>query len=162
MGSKKEAVARSGYIIFRRCNDIVHPIYWNSRRLRRVARSSATAEILSAADATDRALYLARLCKEICYAHSVSQVTDSRGLFELVATNREPQESLNKIDLAAMRAAFDDGAISAVRWIPGYYMAADALTKDNRTVRIVITVVWSGLGFSICAENCRDHSTSYR
>jgi len=143
MGSKKEAVARSGYIIFRRCNDIVHPIYWNSRRLRRVARSSATAEILSAADATDRALYLARLCKEICYAHSVSQVTDSRGLFELVATNREPQESLNKIDLAAMRAAFDDGAISAVRWIPGYYMAADALTKDNRTAAAFLNRILS-------------------
>jgi len=133
MGSKKDDAARGGFIIFRRSGDIVHPIIWNSRRLRRVARSSATAEILSAADAVDKALYLSALCAEIHYAHAVAQATDSRGLWELIATQKEPQESLNKIDLATMRAAFETSAVNTVRWIPGYYMVADALTKDDRT-----------------------------
>ncbi len=39
--------------------DVAHPIYWSSRKLRRVARSTSTAEILAAADAVDMALYLA-------------------------------------------------------------------------------------------------------
>jgi len=32
-----------------------------------------------------------------------------------------------------MRAAFETGAVNNVSWIPGYYMVADALTKDDRT-----------------------------
>ncbi len=37
------------------------PLYWSSRKLRRVARSSSTAEILAAADAVDMASYLSAL-----------------------------------------------------------------------------------------------------
>lgn len=132
MGTKKDDAARGGFIIFRCNGKISHPIYWHSRKLRRVARSSATAEILSAADAMDKAAYLSVLTKEIYKAHNVHQFTDSRGLFNLIATTKEPEESRNKIDLASMRAAFEDGITTSVRWIPGYYMVADALTKDNR------------------------------
>lgn len=52
---------REGFIIFRRYQDIVHPIYWISRKIRRAARSSATAETIAASDAMDSALYLRAL-----------------------------------------------------------------------------------------------------
>jgi len=64
-GSKKDEAARGGFILFRRHGDTVHPIYWSSRRLRRVARSSSTAEILSAADAVDKSYYISALAAEV-------------------------------------------------------------------------------------------------
>lgn len=47
MVTQKKGTARGRYIMFRRCGEIFNPIFWASRRLRRVARSSGTAEIIA-------------------------------------------------------------------------------------------------------------------
>ena len=130
--SKDGLNSREGFIIFRRLNDYVHPIYWMSRKLRRIARSSSTAEILGASDALDKGLYLSALLKEIHYAHSVDLTNDSKSLFSLATAISEPAESLNKLDLAVIRSSFETGALRRVSWSPGYYLIADALTKNNR------------------------------
>lgn len=49
MAPANEEKGRSGYLIFRRQGDVTHAIHWRFRKLRRVARSSTTAEILSTA-----------------------------------------------------------------------------------------------------------------
>ena len=100
MISKGDCGAREGYIIFRRSGDAVHPLYWISRKLRRVARSSSTAEILAAADACDKAMYIRCLLHEIHYSHTITMSTDSRSTFNLVTKIKEPEESMNKVDLA--------------------------------------------------------------
>ncbi len=132
MSAKAEGGSRGGFIVFRRSGDTVHPIYWSSRKLKRVARSSSTAEILAAADAIDMASHLVALAEELTYCHKIEFTTDSRSLFNLASTTKEPTERLNKTDLSAIRESFDDGAIRRINWCPGYYLVADALTKDNR------------------------------
>lgn len=57
-GNDKE---REGYIMFRRFDDVIHPIQRAAARLRRVARSSGTAGTLAAADAISSGLYLKAL-----------------------------------------------------------------------------------------------------
>eukprot|EP00171_Calliarthron_tuberculosum_P001417 IDg1417t1 len=133
MGGKKENGGRGGFIVFRRSGTIVHPIYWSARKLRRVARSSTTAEILAAADAVSMALYLQEVQAELTYRPGVELTVDSHSVFNLSTSTKQPEEALNKIDLAAMREAFHPRKLRAVNWCPGYYLCADALTKDNRT-----------------------------
>eukprot|EP00171_Calliarthron_tuberculosum_P023568 IDg23568t1 len=138
--------ARGAFMIFRRCGDIVHPIHWSSRKLRRVARSSSTAEILAAAEGADSALYIASLLKELLYSHNVVLASDSRSFFNLATTLREPEERRNKIDLAAIREAYDKGLIHSIRWIPGHYLACDALTKSNHaTGALLLKILRKGL-----------------
>ena len=132
MESKNEKHTRGGYIIFRRNSETTRPIFWLSRRLRRVARSSSTAEISSAADALGEAHYLNCLVGEIYKESQLDCTTDSRSLFQLIATNKQPEESYNKIDLACMREMFENGQVHRIPWISGTYLVADALTKDNR------------------------------
>ena len=45
---------------------------------------------------------------------------------------KNTEEARNSIDLAAMREAFNHGYLNEIAWSPGYYIVADALTKDNR------------------------------
>lgn len=127
-----ETRGRSGHIIFRRQGQIVHPIQWSARKLRRVARSSATAEILSAAEAMSNGLYLREVMAEICTIPHVELTVDSTSLQSLSTSIKEPEERLNKVDLAAIREAFDNGELNAVHWCPGPKLLSDALTKDNR------------------------------
>lgn len=85
MATADEA-ARGGFLIFRRCGDIVHPIYWIARKLKRVARSSSTAELLSASDDTNELAYYQTLLAEIMYHHPAESDFDSRSLYDLTTT----------------------------------------------------------------------------
>eukprot|EP00171_Calliarthron_tuberculosum_P018277 IDg18277t1 len=140
-GGKKDESARGGFVIFRRNGDTTHPIYWSARKLRRVARSSSTAEILSAADTTDMLSYLQHLLAELTYTPKTELTSDSRSVFSLVTSTKQPTEALNRIDIAAMREAFSNCSLRAVNWCPGYYLVADALTKDNRTTACLLLKV---------------------
>ena len=134
MAKKNGEKSRAGFIIFRRNGDMVHPIHWSSRNLRRVARSSSTAELLSAADALDSALYLQAVHAEVSYEPEINLSSDSKSLCSLIPTIKEPEESLNKVDLAALRESYQRRLLKSVSWTPGHYMIADALTKENRVI----------------------------
>jgi len=138
--SNKDLGSRGGYIIYRRFGDITHPIMWQSRKLRRVARSSSTAEILAAASAVDMGIFLREVIAELTGDDSVTVelTTDSRSVFNLVTSTKMPEENANRVDLAAMREYFEKRKLHAVNWCPGYYIVADALTKDNRTIAALL------------------------
>ncbi len=133
-----ETKGREGHIIFRRCGNTVHPIQWSARYLRRVARSSATAEILAAAEAMSNGLYIKSIMLELKLPTLAELTVDSTSLLSLSTTVKEPEERLNKVDLAAIREAYDDGALHAVHWCPGQKLVADALTKDNRNTAAIL------------------------
>lgn len=132
MAAVGETKGRGGYIIFRRSNHVVHPIQWSARKLRRVARSSVTAEVLGAADAMSNGLYIREILAELDDAPQTELTVDSSALQSLSTSVKEPEERYNKVDLAAIREAYDDGLLNAVYWCPGTKLLADALTKDNR------------------------------
>lgn len=53
-----------GLILFWRSGEILHAIGWTSELARRVAHSTSTAEIFSAADNTDKLTYFKHLVRE--------------------------------------------------------------------------------------------------
>lgn len=79
------------------------------------------------------ALYLQKLLSEILYPHNTELIVDSRSTFKLATSTKEPEEALNKVDISAIRQAFNQNDLQAISWCPGYFLVADALTKDNRT-----------------------------
>lgn len=129
-----QANVREGYIIFRRSGDSTHPISWTSRRARRVARSTSTAELLAAADAVDKVTYLKHLLEELQSSQTTELVVDSRSIFSLCSTMKEPEEAKNKIILATIREEHNEQSLSTIRWTPGAAHLADALTKENPVI----------------------------
>ncbi len=133
MAGKKEGGTRGAFVIFRSAGDVVHTIHWYSRELKRVPRSSSTAQILAPANALDMALDVRCLLRELAHDNDVKLATDSRSFFKLATTTKEPEEAQKTIDLAAIRRSFEKGQLGAVVWSPRYYVVADALTKDSPT-----------------------------
>lgn len=138
MAKASEGGARGAYVIMRRLGDVTHPIHWSAKKLRRVARSSSTAELLAASDAVSSLTYLQALLSELTYHHKGYMFVDSRALANLATTIREPVEPENKIDLAYIRERFIPTGISAFGWIPGHYNISDGMTKDNRTTAALL------------------------
>ena len=87
-GNKSDNYSREGYTIFWRSNDMTHPIFWQSRQILRIARSSSNAEISSAADAVDKSNYLRTLLSEIYSETQLACGTDSRSLYQPIPTNK--------------------------------------------------------------------------
>lgn len=132
MDKAQEEKGRSGYIISRRHGDISYPINWSARKLRRVARSSTTAEILAAAEAMCMGLYMRAVIAELLLAPAVELTTDSRSLMALATSIGEHEERLKKVDLAVILEEYDNATLHAIHWSPGPTRLTDAITKDNR------------------------------
>lgn len=133
MSKASEGGGRGAFVIVRRSGDVIHPIYWSARKLRRMARSSSTAELLAASDAANALVYLKELLSEITYRPDAALLVDSRSLMNLATSVREPIEPLNKVDLAFLRENFLLSSINEIGWLPGYHNFADGMTKDNKT-----------------------------
>lgn len=86
VGTKKDDAARGGVISFRRNGDIVHPLFWLSCRLRRVARSCATAEILVDVDALDKAILHFCSCKRNSLFTLCGAYYGLKRIFKIIAT----------------------------------------------------------------------------
>ena len=56
---------------------------------------------------------------------------DSSSLHSLATSVKEPEEKYNKVDLAAIKEAFDEGKINAIHWCPGTKLIAYSLSKHN-------------------------------
>ncbi len=75
--------------------------------------------------------------------HDAELTVDSRTAFNLLTTTKDPEEKLNKADLAAVREAFKNSSLRAACWCPGYYIVADSMTKDNKTSDALLLKVLS-------------------
>lgn len=122
---------RLGFIIFCRCGSIAHLLHWDARKLRRVARSSATAEILAADETVDVLLYLQALLNDFYYLHTAGLVTDLKVTFEFSTSIRKYSVPINKVALATIQESFCTTLHFFIRWCLGSHHAADPLTKDN-------------------------------
>ena len=139
MAHKGEIKGRLGIIIVRRCGNVIHPLLWRAKKLQRVSRSSTTAEILAAADAVSCLMYLRHLLAEILDPPIAELTIDSKSLLHLSTTTKEPEEALNKVDIASVRENYDAGHLGVVRWSPGYLHIPDGLTKDNNVTAALLT-----------------------
>lgn len=133
---------RLDFIIYRRCGDVVHPLYWGLHKLVRVVRSSTTPEILAAAETADVLLHLQVLLKQFYFTYAASVVTNSKVTLELSTSIQATAGSLNKVGLETIKEAFRPIMLSAIRWCPGSHHADDTLTKNNR------------VGPHICCTSC--------
>lgn len=90
-------------------------------------------------------LYMREIISELCDPPKSELTVDSTSLQFLSTSIKEPEERLNKVDLAAIREAFDSRELNAVHWCPGPKLLSDALTKYNtRTSSILLTALESG------------------
>lgn len=141
MASAGGTKGRSGHIIFHPLRHIVLPIQWSARKLRRVTRISATAEILFAAQAMANGLYMREGIAELYELPQTELTVDSTSLQSLSTSIKAPEESFIKVDLASIREAFDNHELNAVHWCRDSKMLSDALTKDKRNIAALLLAV---------------------
>lgn len=121
---------------------------WQSKRLKRVARSSLAAESLAMSDCVDAAVYIATMYKELmfgCTSNSIpiEIVTDNKSLCDALQSKKVVTEKRLRIDIAALKESIENGSITSVTWVNTNEQLADCLTKEGASPHKLIDVLKS-------------------
>jgi Reverse transcriptase (RNA-dependent DNA polymerase) len=106
-------------------------IYWESRKVKRVCRSTLTGEVLSLGEAHDTAVWLRQLWFELSGSSlPIRIIVDSMGVMKNVLTTKLTTEKRRRIDLAVARQGLRRGEY-IMTWVPSRSNLSDALTKES-------------------------------
>jgi hypothetical protein len=106
-------------------------IYWESRKVKRVCRSTATGEILSLGECYNTAMWLRKIWHELTeQTLSVRLVVDSMGIAKSITTTKLPEKKRLRIDLAIVRQGLRRGDF-VLTWVPSRANLSDPLTKED-------------------------------
>ena len=125
-----------GFIVFLKGeNDRCCPLYWESKRIRRVVRSTIAAETLAATEGIDMAIYLSNILSQIIYNGKpncipVTLYVDNKSLFENVHSTKNVSEKRLRIDIAVMKELVDEKKLK-IKWVESKNQIADVLTKKG-------------------------------
>lgn len=126
--------SQGGFVIFlrddggKRC-----PVYWQSRKIRRVVKSTLSAEALALLECAETAVYLAKILHEIsdCGSLKIRCFTDNKSLVDALHSCRSVEDRRLRIDIAVLCDMLERGEVTEVAWVDTSGQLADCLTKKG-------------------------------
>ena len=142
--------SQGGFIIFL-CDseDNGAPIQWQSKKIRRVAKSTLAAECLAMEDAVDAAFYLKCVLLEILQA-SVENIRvecfiDNKSLYDNLHSSTNVKEEKRLIlDIALIKEMLQKNEINSVTLVESKEQLADCLTKQGASSEGLRDVIAAG------------------
>ena len=149
-GNLPDGGSQGGYLVFlvdedNQCNIII----WQSRRLKRIVRSTLAAETLAMCDGIDAALYISATYCGIVYSicsHElpIEVVTDNKSLFDALKSSKYVSDKRLRIDIGALKQLIANKDIDTIHWVRTREQLADALTKNGVFMGKLVDVVKTG------------------
>ena len=132
-GNVEDGHTQLGYIISLTDGKQRCPLWWKSRKARRIAKSTIEAEALSVGEVIEGLVYFNRLWEEVVGERKLEALvkTDSRTLMTAIKSSTGVSSKRLKFDIAAIRETIESGEIKEVQWIQGKRQIADVLTKSG-------------------------------
>ena len=144
-GNLPDGGSQGGYLMFLVGEDgTANLVSWQSRRIKRVARSTIAAETLSSVEAFEASTLIASQIQEIFNFKAkipITVVTDNESLANAVRTTTSVEEKRLRIDISALREALNRGELAGVKWVPTEDQLADCMTKQGAKIDKLLTVI---------------------
>ena len=146
-GNLADGGSQGGFVVFLRGeNGMINPVTWQSRKLRRVARSTLASETLALADGVDCALSVAKLLKELLLnKYSTDEIPikcyiDNNDLQQALYSKKLVSERRLRIELNAIKQLIQNGEIASVKWVRSEDQLANVLTKHGACGQSILDV----------------------
>lgn len=107
------------------------PIFWQTRKIRRVVKSTLSAEALALLEGAEAAVYIDRIFQELthCPKLKINCIVDNKSLVDSLYSSKNVEDRRLRIDIAVLRDMLDRKEISSVSWVDTSKQLADCLTK---------------------------------
>ena len=134
----KRSGSQGGLIIFLEGPDENYmPLAWQSRKLKRVVKSTLTAETLALQEAIELAIMIKCMLLDILKIEynnktlPIKCITDGKFLHDAVYSSKEVTEKRLKVELCAIRESLEKDEVTSVLWTNSKNQLADCLTKEG-------------------------------
>ncbi|XP_077974967.1 uncharacterized protein LOC144430759 [Styela clava] len=126
---------------------------WQSKRIRRVAKSTLTAETLSLSDAVDNAVFIKDMFAEIYFGKlkslQLDVITDNRSLCEALRSSKNVSNKRLRVEIGMLKEMIQNKEINSISWVESKKQLADVLTKKGASPeRLVQTLTLGQLRLS--------------
>ena len=132
------SASQGGQIIFlKHISGLKCPIYWQSRKIRRVVRSTLAAETLSLVECANAAIFIRRIICEVsnCKELRIICLTDNKSLVDSIKSSKNVDDKRLRIDIAILNEMITIGDISDIIWVSSQNQLADCLTKRGASTQ---------------------------
>ena len=128
------------------------PIAWQSRRVRRVVKSTVAAECLAAIEAAENVVLIHNALKSIlnnpdCFIECLIYC-DNKNLVNAVHSSTKVEDQRLQIDVCVLRDMLSNGELSKFCWVPTSLQIANCLTKQGASVYDMLNVLNKKLRFN--------------
>lgn len=126
--------SQGGYLVFiGDGNGSRSLVSWQSRRVRRVVKSTLAAEALALLDAAQAGVLMAHMLAEVLSSVRpiVRCYVDNRSLVESLYSTKSVDDKHLRIDMAVLRDMIHQGELQDVTWVQSAKQLANALTKSG-------------------------------
>ena len=127
------------------------PLHWQSRKLKRVIKSTLAAECLALQDAAENGMYLKTLIQEILGADtetpidtSIHSLTDNKSLVDSLHSTKTLENKRLILDRAVIKDMMKQKDINSVQWVDTHDQLADCLTKRTASSAKLLQVLFEG------------------
>ena len=136
--------SQGGFIVFLECKNKCIPLFWQSKKLRRVVKSTLSAETMALMGGSEHCFLLKSIIKEILNVDLlITVLTDSESLTDSLATSKTLEDKRLKVDICVVRDYLKKGEIHQVCWVPTDKQLADSLTKAGANPAKLLEVLQS-------------------
>ena len=106
------------------------PIFWQTRRLKRVVKSTLAAETMALLEGAEAAVYIAGIMKQLIGKDmKIHCFTDNKSLHEALGSSKQVEDKRLRIDISVLDDMLARGEVEKVAWVDTLQQLADCLTK---------------------------------
>ena len=113
------------------------PLSWNSKKIKRMVKSTIAAETLALLEGSENCFWLGSIIKDMLDADysplvfPIRALTDNQSLCDAVHSTKTIEDKRLKIDIGILREMLHKQEISSIEWIDSDKQLADPLTKGG-------------------------------
>lgn len=125
------------------------PISWQSKRIKRIVRSTLAGETLAMSEGIDSAIFLSTLYSELCagsIAHPVPIVcvTDNFSLVDALKSTKFVTEKRLRLEISSIKELIQTKQVDQVLWSDTKDQLADCLTKKGASPVLLLKALHEG------------------
>ena len=128
----KDGSSQIGLIIFLASSDGSRcPIYWQSRKARRVVKSTLAAETMALLEGAETSVYISHIITDLLDIPQlkVHCFVDNKSLVDSLYSSHQVEEKRLRIDLPVLDNMIENKEITDVQWVETNLQLANCLTK---------------------------------
>ena len=129
----EKAVGGQMILLGRKKGEIILPIFWRSKLIRKVCKSPKDSETLNMGIMADLTIHTANQIQQMIGKETKTEVkmfTDSLATLESVASSHQVERRMLRADIADLKQKLEFGEVNKICWLQDEQMLADILTKE--------------------------------